>query len=94
MRESGCRICGVTNDILRDPTRRANRLNPYGALKLETHHQVIDWALASAIDPEKFNHSILPALHQQHGTAVVMILDRVQIATGVNTKRPRSFLLL
>jgi hypothetical protein len=68
--QSGCLICGVTTDILKDRARRANlSLNPYGALQLETHHHVIEWALASAIDPEKFYHSILPSLQQQHGTA-------------------------
>jgi hypothetical protein len=68
--ESGCRICGVTNDILKDPARRADlSLNQYGALQLETHHYVIEWAFANAIDPDKFNRSILPSLQQQHGTA-------------------------
>ena len=33
--QSGCLICGVTNDILKDRARRANlSLNPYGALQL------------------------------------------------------------
>ena len=60
MNENGCRICGVTNDILKDPARRADlSLNQYGALQLETHHYVIEWALANAIDPDKFNRTAL-----------------------------------
>ena len=68
--QNGCLICGVTNETLTRPARRANlSLNPYGAMQLETHHHVIEWALANAIDPDKFNESILPSLQREHGTA-------------------------
>ena len=68
--QNGCLICGVRNDILTQPARRVNlSLNPYGAMQLETHHHVIEWAFANAIDPDKFNESILPSLQREHGTA-------------------------
>ena len=40
--------------------------NRYGAKAMETHHHVIEWALANAIDPAKFNRSILPHLKLRH----------------------------
>jgi hypothetical protein len=68
--ENGCLICGVTNEVLRHPTRRANlSLNPYGAMQLEIHHHVIEWALANATDPDKFNERTLPSLQREYGTA-------------------------
>lgn len=49
--ERGCLICGVTKDILKHAARRANlALNPYGAVQLETHHCVIEWARNQAVD--------------------------------------------
>jgi hypothetical protein len=66
--EGGCLVCDVTNDILKDPSKRADlSLNPYGAIQLETHHHVIEWALANAIDPDKFNKRIFPFLQKRHG---------------------------
>lgn len=52
-----CLVCGVTHSTLGDPAR-----NPFGAVQMETHHHVIEWALANAIDPGKFNERILPGL--------------------------------
>jgi len=64
---SGCLICGVTKDILDNESKRENlKLNPYGAKQLETHHHVIEWALANAIDSEKFNRLVLPHLKARH----------------------------
>lgn len=66
---SGCIVCDVRNDILQDPEKREDlSLNPYGAKQLETHHHVIEWALANAIDAAKFNKRILPFLQKRHGT--------------------------
>jgi hypothetical protein len=62
-----CLICGVTNKILKDPKKRKDsKYNPYGAKQMETHHHVIEWALANAVDPEKFNQRVLPHLKVRH----------------------------
>ncbi len=52
-----CIVCGVQHSTLADPTK-----NPFGAVQLETHHRTIEWALANAIDPAKFNAHIRPGL--------------------------------
>jgi hypothetical protein len=52
-----CLACGVRNSTLKDPKQ-----NPFGAVQMETHHHVIEWALANAIDPGKFNSHVLPGL--------------------------------
>lgn len=56
-----CLICGVRHSTLDDPKK-----NPYGAKAMETHHHVIEWALANAIDPGKFNRILLPNLRHRH----------------------------
>jgi hypothetical protein len=62
-----CLICGIKYSILKDPAKRADlKLNPYGAKAMETHHHVIEWALAEAIDPDKFNRNVLPHLQARH----------------------------
>jgi hypothetical protein len=54
-----CIICGVTYEILSDPEKRENpKLNPYGAIQLETHHHVVEWALANAVDPDAISSPI------------------------------------
>jgi hypothetical protein len=55
-----CLVCGVQHSTLGDPN-----MNPFGAIAMETHHHVIEWALANAIDPDKFNQHILPGLKRQ-----------------------------
>lgn len=56
-----CLVCGVKNSTLEDPTK--NKLN---AKQIETHHHVVEWALANAIDLNKFNTKILPELQLRH----------------------------
>jgi hypothetical protein len=56
-----CLICGVRNSTLNDPEQ-----NPYGARQMETHHHVIEWALANAVDPQKFNSALRPNLQHRH----------------------------
>jgi hypothetical protein len=56
-----CLVCGVRQSTLKDRTK-----NPYGARAMETHHHVIEWALANAIDPAKFNAGIRPNLAHRH----------------------------
>lgn len=51
-----CLVCGVQHSTLHKPSR-----NPFGAVQMETHHHTIEWALANAIDPAKFNQHICPA---------------------------------
>src|SRR6516164_10906115 len=50
-----CLICGVKHSTLDDPKQ-----NRYGAKAMETHHHVIEWSLANAIDTDKFNEILLP----------------------------------
>jgi hypothetical protein len=56
-----CLVCGVRNSTLKDKAR-----NPYGAKQMETHHHVIEWALANAVSVEKFNSRLLPNLRHRH----------------------------
>jgi hypothetical protein len=56
-----CLVCGVKNSTLKNKTQ-----NRYGAKQMETHHHVIEWSLANAIDPAKFNKIILPHLKVRH----------------------------
>lgn len=55
-----CLVCGVKHSTLNDPAQ-----NPFGAIAMETHHHIIEWALANAIDANKFNQHILPGLKRQ-----------------------------
>lgn len=52
-----CLVCGVQHSTLGDLAK-----NPFGAIQMETHHHTIEWALANAIDPAKFNQHIRPGL--------------------------------
>lgn len=56
-----CLVCGVKFSLLGD-----HKSNPYGATAMETHHHVIEWALANAIDPALFNAALLPNLRFKH----------------------------
>lgn len=56
-----CLACGVTFKTLKD-----SKNNPFGAKQLETHHHVIEWSLAKAIEPTKFNQSVRPHLAARH----------------------------
>jgi hypothetical protein len=49
-----CLVCGVTIETVHDAKR-----NPYQARQLETHHHVVEWALAHALDLGKFNVRIV-----------------------------------
>lgn len=62
-----CLVCGVRNSILKSASRKADpEENPYGATQMETHHHIIEWALANAIDPDRFNKALLPNLRAKH----------------------------
>lgn len=52
-----CLVCGVRDSTLRDPKQ-----NPFGARHMETHHHIIEWALANAIDLKKFNERVVRQL--------------------------------
>jgi hypothetical protein len=56
-----CLVCGVRNSTLKDPT-----VNKVGARDMETHHHIVEWALQNAIDLDKFNGRIWPALRARH----------------------------
>lgn len=56
-----CLICGVRNSTLKKPKQ-----NTYGAKQMETHHHVIEWALANAVDVKLFNKTLRPSLAHRH----------------------------
>jgi hypothetical protein len=56
-----CLVCGVKHSTLGDDAE-----NRYGAKQMETHHHIIEWALANAIDAAKFSRILLPHLKAQH----------------------------
>jgi hypothetical protein len=56
-----CLVCGVRKSTLKD-----KKQNPYGAKQMETHHHIVEWALANAVDVAKFNKSIRPNLAHKH----------------------------
>jgi hypothetical protein len=57
-----CLVCGVRNSTLKDPKQ-----NPAGAKQMETHHHIVEWALANAIDLNKFNQRVVRQLRaKQH----------------------------
>lgn len=58
-----CLVCGVKHSTLGDPAQ-----NPFGAIQIETHHHVIEWALANAVDAAKFNQHIRPGLLRAAGS--------------------------
>jgi hypothetical protein len=62
-----CMVCGVRNSILaKAEWKNDPEMNPYGAKQMETHHHVIEWALANAIDPVLFAKTLLPHLRSSH----------------------------
>jgi hypothetical protein len=56
-----CLVCGVKHSTLSDPKE-----NRYQAKAMETHHHIIEWALANAIDEIRFNKAIRPNLAHRH----------------------------
>src|ERR1700759_2689947 len=52
-----CLVCGVKHSTLSDKTK-----NPFGAVQMETHHHIIEWALANAVVPALFNSHVRPGL--------------------------------
>ena len=76
-----CLACGVTYKTLKDPKE-----NPFGAKQLETHHHVIEWSLANAIDPGKFNKRVRPNLAHKHSDETLYKKDMTakQIAAWVD----------
>jgi hypothetical protein len=65
-----CLVCGVRNSTLSDPAE-----NRYGARQMETHHHVIEWALADAVDTARFNKTIRPFLLAQKPGQVIYQRD-------------------
>jgi hypothetical protein len=56
-----CLVCGVRHSTLGDADQ-----NRYGAKAMETHHHIIEWALANAVDTQRFNDAIRPNLAHRH----------------------------
>ncbi len=72
-----CMVCGVKNSTLKNPEE-----NTYGARAMETHHHIIEWALANAIDAARFNKALRPNLAHRHPDNPVykkdMTLDEIK----------------
>lgn len=49
-----CLACGVRNSTLND-----SKQNLHGAKQIETHHHIVEWALANALDLKKFNDRVV-----------------------------------
>ena len=56
-----CVVCGVRSSTLKVPAQ-----NRFGAAAMETHHAVIEWSLAKAVDLGKFNAEVVAKLKTQH----------------------------
>ena len=57
--DTPCYICGVTHSVLSDSQKKQDRaLNPHVASQIELHHAVVEWSLANAVDPVKFNQTV------------------------------------
>ena len=56
-----CLVCGVKNSTLKD-----EKENIYAAKQMETHHHIIEWALANAVDVDHFNKTLRPNLAHRH----------------------------
>ena len=52
-----CLVCGVRHSTLGD-----KKQNPFGAVQMETHHHIIEWALANAVVPDLFNSRVRPGM--------------------------------
>ncbi len=57
-----CLACGVKHSTLLSGAAE----NPFGAKAMETHHHIVEWALANAISTEQFNKTLLPNLAHAH----------------------------
>ncbi len=94
VKEHGCLICGVTYDVLKDEkTRQDLTKNPYAARQLETHHHVIEWALANAIDPDKFNEQVFPHLKARHPDRYTTPLSTQQVKDWVDHSEDNLWVL-
>jgi hypothetical protein len=56
-----CLVCGVRNSTLKDEAS-----NRYQARAMETHHHMVEWALANAVDVDRFNAAVRPNLAHKH----------------------------
>lgn len=65
-----CLICGVRHSTLDDPKE-----NRYGARAMETHHHIIEWALANAVDVDRFNKALRPNLAHRHPQVAIYKRD-------------------
>jgi hypothetical protein len=73
-RDLPCLVCGVRNSTLKDPAK-----NRYYAKQMETHHHVIEWALANAIDVDRFNEVLRPNLAHQHPVPEVQSTKKLTV---------------
>ena len=49
----------MTHSVLDDSQKKQDRtLNPHAARQIELHHAIVEWSLANAVDPVKFNETI------------------------------------
>jgi hypothetical protein len=68
-----CLVCGVRHSTLKDPNE-----NTYAAKQMETHHHIIEWALANAVDAGHFNKALRPNLAHRHPNNPLYTRDMTQ----------------
>lgn len=73
IQDQPCMICGVKNSTLDDKLK-----NKHNAKAMETHHHVVEWALANAIDLDKFNEVIVQRLRTQNSNNLTYAKDFTQ----------------
>jgi hypothetical protein len=74
-----CMVCGVSFQTLADPKQ-----NPYGADQMETHHHIVEWALANAVDVGRFNKILRPNLAFRHP-------EKPEYKTDMNAQQVRDW---
>lgn len=58
-----CFICGITNSIIKSDRNP----DPKRYQQMELHHCLVEWALANAIDSDKWKSKVLPLLQSKSG---------------------------
>ena len=83
-----CRVCEVRHSTLRS---RAH--NVYGAKAMETHHHIIEWAHANAIDVERFNDQVVGMLRGRDAAKYGRRFSRAEMVAWIDHDRDNLWVL-
>jgi len=86
--DQACRICGVRASTLRSRTG-----NPYGAGAMETHHHVIEWAHANAIDVGRFNECVVASLRERGRARYGREFSRAEMIAWIDHDRDNLWVI-